>query len=129
MIELVYRREVPYSQTVVLSQYFDLEHLEYVHPSHSAALVCGQVARTPWALCEKALLEAHPGLARQGELDTRGLSDDVVAPTALGSYHTHPSVVLSPLETPARHRRYIVIIAFISLSPLQAVSRNYASLG
>ena len=30
MIERVYRREVPYSQTVVLSQYFDLEHLEYV---------------------------------------------------------------------------------------------------
>ena len=34
----------------------------------------GQVAKTSWALCEKAPLEAHPGLARQGELDTRGLS-------------------------------------------------------
>lgn len=32
MIEVVYRREVPYSQAVVLSQYFDLEHLEHVHP-------------------------------------------------------------------------------------------------
>ena len=85
-------------------------------PSRSAALACGQAAKTPWALCEKAPLEAHPGLARQGELDTRGLSDDVVAPTALGSYHTHPSVVLSPLETPARHQRYIFIIGFISLS-------------
>lgn len=32
MIEVHYRREVPYSQAVVLSQYFDLEHLEHVHP-------------------------------------------------------------------------------------------------
>ncbi len=32
MIDVLYRREVPYSQAVVLSQYFDLEHLEYVHP-------------------------------------------------------------------------------------------------
>lgn len=32
MIEIIYRREVAYSQDVVLSQYFDLEHLEYVHP-------------------------------------------------------------------------------------------------
>lgn len=31
MIELVYRREVSYPRPVVLSQYFDLEHLEYVH--------------------------------------------------------------------------------------------------
>jgi len=32
MIEVVWRREVPYPQPVVLSQYFDLEHLQYVHP-------------------------------------------------------------------------------------------------
>jgi len=32
MIEIMYRREVTYSQNVVLSQYFDLEHLAYVHP-------------------------------------------------------------------------------------------------
>ncbi|MCC6964913.1 MAG: hypothetical protein IT391_01345 [Nitrospira sp.] len=32
MIDVPYRREVPYSQAVVLSQYFDLEHLEHVHP-------------------------------------------------------------------------------------------------
>lgn len=32
MIEVEYRRVVPYSQPVVLSQYFDLEHLEHVHP-------------------------------------------------------------------------------------------------
>jgi hypothetical protein len=32
MIEVVYHREVPYSPTIVLSQYFDLEHLEHVHP-------------------------------------------------------------------------------------------------
>ena len=32
MIEVLYRREVPYSQDVVLSQYFDFEHLEHVHP-------------------------------------------------------------------------------------------------
>jgi hypothetical protein len=32
MIDVVYRREVPYSRAVVLSQYFDLEHLEHVHP-------------------------------------------------------------------------------------------------
>lgn len=31
MIEVIYRREVPYSRAVVLSQYFDLEHLEFVH--------------------------------------------------------------------------------------------------
>ncbi len=46
----------------------------------------GQISKIPLALCEKAPLEAHPGLARQGELDTHGLSDDVVAPTALGSF-------------------------------------------
>ncbi len=33
MIEVEYRREVPYPQDVVLSQYFDLEHLEHVHPN------------------------------------------------------------------------------------------------
>ena len=32
MIEAVYSREVPYPQATVLSQYFDLEHVEYVHP-------------------------------------------------------------------------------------------------
>lgn len=32
MIEVVYSREVPYPQATVLSQYFDLEHVEYVHP-------------------------------------------------------------------------------------------------
>ncbi len=32
MIEVGYRRDVPYPQPVVLSQYFDLEHLEHVHP-------------------------------------------------------------------------------------------------
>ena len=32
MIEVVYRREVPYPQPVVLSQYFDFEHLQHVHP-------------------------------------------------------------------------------------------------
>jgi len=32
MVEVVYRREVPYPQVTVLSQYFDLEHVEYVHP-------------------------------------------------------------------------------------------------
>lgn len=32
MIEVAYRREIPYPQPVVLSQYFDLEHLEHVHP-------------------------------------------------------------------------------------------------
>ena len=32
MIEVTYRREVPYPQPVVLSQYFDFEHLEHVHP-------------------------------------------------------------------------------------------------
>ncbi len=32
MINVQYRCEVPYSQAVVLSQYFDLEHMEHVHP-------------------------------------------------------------------------------------------------
>jgi hypothetical protein len=32
VIEVTYRREILYPQAVVLSQYFDLEHLEYVHP-------------------------------------------------------------------------------------------------
>lgn len=32
MIEVLYRREVPFPRTRVLSQYFDLEHLEHVHP-------------------------------------------------------------------------------------------------
>lgn len=32
MIEVVYRREVSYPQPAVLSQYFDLEHVEHVHP-------------------------------------------------------------------------------------------------
>jgi hypothetical protein len=32
VIDVLYRREVPYSQAVILSQYFDLEHLEHVHP-------------------------------------------------------------------------------------------------
>lgn len=32
MIDVTYRREVPYPQPVVLSQYFDFEHLEHVHP-------------------------------------------------------------------------------------------------
>jgi hypothetical protein len=32
MIEVTYQREIPYPQAVVLSQYFDLEHVEYVHP-------------------------------------------------------------------------------------------------
>jgi hypothetical protein len=32
MIDVLYRREVSCSQSVVLSQYFDLEHLEHVHP-------------------------------------------------------------------------------------------------
>jgi hypothetical protein len=31
MIDVIYQREVPYPQTVILSQYFDLEHLEHVH--------------------------------------------------------------------------------------------------
>jgi len=31
MIEVIYRREVPYSRAVVLSQYFDPEHFEFVH--------------------------------------------------------------------------------------------------
>ena len=33
MIEVIYRCEVPYSRAVVLSQYFDLEHFEFVHPN------------------------------------------------------------------------------------------------
>jgi hypothetical protein len=32
MIDVFYRREVPYPPAVILSQYFDLEHLEHVHP-------------------------------------------------------------------------------------------------
>jgi hypothetical protein len=32
MIEVRYRREVPYPQAAVLSQYFDLEHIAHVHP-------------------------------------------------------------------------------------------------
>lgn len=32
MIEVRYQRNVPYSTARVLSQYFDLEHLEHVHP-------------------------------------------------------------------------------------------------
>ena len=128
MIELVYRCEVPYSQTVVLSQYFDLEHLEYVHPSRSAALVCGQVAKTPWALCEKAPLEAHPGLACQGELDTRDLSDDVVAPTALGSFIP----IRAGFRLLVKHLLELNdtdLSLHLSLSPLKVVFRNYASLG
>jgi hypothetical protein len=31
MIEVSCRREVPYSRAVVLSQYFDPEHFEFVH--------------------------------------------------------------------------------------------------
>jgi len=32
MIEVLYERDIPYPQSIVLSQYFDLEHLEHVHP-------------------------------------------------------------------------------------------------
>jgi hypothetical protein len=32
VIELGYQREIPYPPSVLLSQYFDLEHLEHVHP-------------------------------------------------------------------------------------------------
>jgi hypothetical protein len=32
VIEVDYQRVIPYPQAVVLSQYFDLEHLEHVHP-------------------------------------------------------------------------------------------------
>ena len=46
MIEVVYRREVPFSRTRVLSQYFDLEHLEHVHPrSFGQARMVSQVGR------------------------------------------------------------------------------------
>jgi hypothetical protein len=33
VIEVGYQREVPYPRPVILSQYFDLEHLEHVHPN------------------------------------------------------------------------------------------------
>jgi hypothetical protein len=32
VIEIVYQRELPYPRSILLSQYFDLEHLEHVHP-------------------------------------------------------------------------------------------------
>ena len=32
MIQVAYRRELPYPPSVLLSQYFDLEHVEHVHP-------------------------------------------------------------------------------------------------
>jgi hypothetical protein len=42
VIEVVYAREVPYPRPIVLSQYFDLEHLEHVHPrSFGRARVVG----------------------------------------------------------------------------------------
>lgn len=46
MIEVIYRREVPYPETVILSQYFDLEHIEHVHPtSFGRARVLSQHGR------------------------------------------------------------------------------------
>lgn len=52
MIEVTYRREVPYPQAVVLSQYFDLEHIEHVHPkSFGRARVLSQRDRlVTWEL-------------------------------------------------------------------------------
>ena len=41
MIEVVYRRDVPYPREVVLSQYFDFEHLEHVHPNLAVGVCHG----------------------------------------------------------------------------------------
>ena|SRR5713101_4690787 len=40
MIDVRYSREVPYPQAAVLSQYFDLEHLEHVHPQTALKKSC-----------------------------------------------------------------------------------------
>jgi hypothetical protein len=52
MIELTYRREVPYPRDVVLSQYFDFEHLEHVHPRSfgRARLISQQGRCVSWEL-------------------------------------------------------------------------------
>lgn len=52
MIDVTCRREVPYPQSVVLSQYFDLEHLEHVHPRTSgrARMVSQQGRVILWEL-------------------------------------------------------------------------------
>jgi hypothetical protein len=52
MIEVTYRREVPFPRTRVLSQYFDLEHLEHVHPRSfgRARMVSQRGERIVWEL-------------------------------------------------------------------------------
>jgi hypothetical protein len=47
MIDVLFQREVPYPPERVLSQYFDLEHLEHVHPrTFGKARMCSQIGRT-----------------------------------------------------------------------------------
>jgi hypothetical protein len=52
MITLAYRREVAYPRDVVLEQYFDLEHLEHVHPRTlgRATLVSTRRRTVAWEL-------------------------------------------------------------------------------
>jgi hypothetical protein len=52
MITLAYRREVAYPREVVIAQYFDLEHLEHVHPRTlgRARLVSQQRQLVTWEL-------------------------------------------------------------------------------
>lgn len=46
-MQLVYRTELPYAPERILAQYFDLEHLEHVHPdSLGRARLLGVRART-----------------------------------------------------------------------------------
>jgi len=47
MIDVHYRRDVPYPPAQIVSEYFDLEHLEHVHPlSFGRARMLAQHGRT-----------------------------------------------------------------------------------